>query len=124
MRDYIEAIIDVTETLTTLSAHRALPRRKCTTAGPDSNSVSSGMAVARALGRPDLLRAVQSAFVHGMSLMLLISAVMSVVLAVVAATVLRRPSTARHRARGSEQAVSDERPDGRPDERQSMYAGR
>ena len=38
------------------------------------DSVSSGMAVARAVGSPDLVHAVQSAFVHGMSLMLLVGA--------------------------------------------------
>jgi membrane protein implicated in regulation of membrane protease activity len=68
------------------------------------------------VGRPDLVHAVQSAFVHGMSLMLLVSAVMSAVLAIVAATVLRRGSTARHRARRGQQAVINER--------QSVYAGR
>jgi hypothetical protein len=76
------------------------------------DSVSSGMAVAHAVGRPDLVHAVQSAFVHGMSLMLLVSAVMSAALAIVAATALKRPPTARHRARRIF------------DERQSVYAGR
>ena len=82
------------------------------------SSVSSGVAVARAIGRPDLLAAVQSAFVHGMTLMLLVSAAMSAVLAIVAVVAMRRPTTARHRARPV-------RP-GQPaigDERQSIYAG-
>ena len=84
------------------------------------DSVSSGMAVARAVGSPDLVHAVQSAFVHGMSLMLLVGAVMSAVLAIVAATVLRRGSTGRHRTRRGQQAVINQR----QDERQSVYAGR
>src|SRR3984957_11462346 len=84
------------------------------------DSVSSGMAVARAVGSPDLVHAVQSAFVHGMSLMLLVGAVMSAVLAIVAATVLRRGSSGRHRTRRGQQAVINQR----QDERQSVYAGR
>ena len=79
-------------------------------------SVSAGMAVARALGRPDLAVAVQSAFVHGMSLMLLVSAIMSAALAVLAFVLLRRPPSARRRARRGQPARSDER--------QSSYAGR
>ncbi len=78
--------------------------------------VSAGMAVAHAMGRPDLLAAVQSAFVHGMSLMLLLSGVIAAVLAVVAAVVMRRPSTARHRARRRQPTFVDER--------QCSYAGR
>jgi len=77
-------------------------------------SVSSGVAVTRAIGRPDLLAGVQSAFVHGMSLMLLVSAAMSATLAIIAVVVMRRPPTARHRAR-TVQAIGDER--------QSIYAG-
>ena len=84
------------------------------------DSVSSGMAVARAVGSPDLVHAVQSAFVHGMSLMLLVGAVMSAVLAIVAATVLRRGSTGRLRTRRGQRAVINQR----QDERQSVYAGR
>jgi EmrB/QacA subfamily drug resistance transporter len=78
-------------------------------------SVSSGVAVARAIGRPDLLAAVQSAFVHGMSLMLLISSAMSAALAIVTVVVMRRPPTARHRVRPGQAVVGDER--------QSIYAG-
>ena len=75
-------------------------------------SVSSRVAVARAIGRPDLLAAVQSAFVHGMSLMLLISSAMSAALAIVTVVVMRRP---RHRVRPGQAVVGDER--------QSIYAG-
>ena len=80
-----------------------------------TDSVSSGMAVAHRLASPDLLHAVQSAFVHGMSLMLLVSAAMAATLAVVSLIVMRRPSTGRHRAH----AVPAD-----SDERQSVYAGR
>ena len=91
------------------------------------DSVSAGMAVAHVMGRPDLLAAVQSAFVHGMSLMLLVSGAMAAVLAVVAALVMRRPSTARHRVRRGQQAFVDERQSVTErglSERQSVYAGR
>jgi hypothetical protein len=80
------------------------------------DSVSSGIAVAHSVGRPDLVHAVQSAFVHGMSLMLLVSAAMSVVLAIVAAAVLRQGATGRHCARRGPHPLVDER--------QSVYARR
>jgi EmrB/QacA subfamily drug resistance transporter len=79
-------------------------------------SVSAGVAVARATGRPDLLAAVQSAFVHGMSSMLLLSAILAGVLAVTAVIGLRPRSTGRHHTRRGQQ--------GPVDERQSVYAGR
>jgi hypothetical protein len=79
------------------------------------DSVSAGMAIAHKMGRPELLAGVQSAFVHGMSLMLLVSGAMAAALAVVALVVMRRPS-ARHRVRRGHQTFADER--------QSSYAGR
>ena len=66
-------------------------------------------------GLPIALAAVQSAFVHGMSLMLLVGAAMSAALAIVAIVVMRRPPTARHRGRPRQPVVGDER--------QSTYAG-
>ena len=76
----------------------------------------AGPADLRAFQAPDLLVAVQSAFVHGMSLMLLVSGAIAATLAVVAAVGMRCPSTARHSAR--------RRPPDFVDERQSSYAGR
>src|SRR5271167_1195250 len=100
----------------------AARRRSCTTPPCRLGSTTACPRVwrSRAVGSPDLVHAVQSAFVHGMSLMLLVGAVMSAVLAIVAATVLRRGSTGRHRTRRGQQAVINQR----QDERQSVYAGR
>lgn len=80
------------------------------------DGVSEGVAVARAVGRPDLLAAVQSAFVHGMSSMLWLSAVMAVLLAVLAVVALRPRSTGRHHARHGQPGFLDAR--------ESVYAGR
>ncbi len=80
------------------------------------DSVAAGVAAAHATGQPELLGAVQSAFVHGMSSMLMVSAVMAGVLAVVALLGFRQQPSGRHRARR-----------GRPgfeDARESIYAGR
>lgn len=80
------------------------------------DSVSSGAAAARAARLPQSLAAVQSAFVHAMSSMLMVSAAMAGVLAVTALVFFRQRPAARHRARR-----------GRPrnvDARESQYAGR
>jgi hypothetical protein len=78
-------------------------------------SLSTGMAAARALDRPALVAAVQAAFVHGMSLMLIITAALAAGLAALAAVVMRRRRpAARHRARHG--------PPSRVDARQSIHA--
>ncbi|MEV4626975.1 MFS transporter [Micromonospora sp. NPDC049523] len=61
---------------------------------PVSDSVTAGVAVARQLGRPDLLDTVRSAYVHGMDLMLWACAGICVVAAITAVIVLprRRPA--------------------------------
>jgi hypothetical protein len=68
-------------------------------------SVSAGVAAARAGGSAELLAAVRSAFIHGMSSMLWMSAALTGVLAVVAAMVLRPPPTGRRGPRGERQSV-------------------
>jgi Na+/melibiose symporter-like transporter len=71
-------------------------------------SVSAGVAVAHAIGRPDLLAAVQSAFVHGMSSMLLVCAALAGALALFSALALWRPSTRHHDARRRQSQSIDE----------------
>jgi MFS family permease len=80
-----------------------------------NDSVSAGVAAARAAGRPELLTAVQSAFVHGMSAMLTVSAAMAGVLAVVALAGFRQQPGGRHRARRGRRSFVDAR--------ESAYAG-
>lgn len=62
-------------------------------------------AAAHATGRPELLGAAQSAFVHGMSSMLMVSAAMAEVLAVVALIGFRQ----QHRARRGRSEFVDAR---------------
>jgi MFS family permease len=72
-------------------------------------SVSAGMAVARATGRPELWAEVQSAFVHGMSSMFIVSAAAACVFAAAALVGLRPQPTGRHRARRGEHRDEDAR---------------
>ena len=72
-------------------------------------SVSAGVAVAHATGRPDLLAAVQSAFVHGMSSMLWISAAMAAVLTAVTLVAFRPAASGRHHAHRGQPGFADAR---------------
>jgi EmrB/QacA subfamily drug resistance transporter len=78
-------------------------------------SVSAGVAVARATGQSQLLAGVQSAFVHGISSMFELSAVAAGALAILAVVAFRRP-TGRHHARPGQP--------GAVDARESTYARR
>jgi len=81
------------------------------TAGAVRNSVFAGIAVARKLGSPALLESVRAAFVHGITLMLWVSAGLAVVAVVLAllflpwrATAAAGPAATGEAAEGAESA--------------------
>jgi DHA2 family multidrug resistance protein-like MFS transporter len=62
-------------------------------AGPVRDGVASGIAVAERIGSPDLLASIEAAFVHGMDVLLAVSAGTAAVAAILALLFLPRHTT-------------------------------